>query len=71
MTEVGEIQGDRQNEKGERGNASLLLTLTMSAPPIPTPASEILYRPYIDEETDLGHIVRLVESELSEPYTVS
>lgn len=39
-------------------------------PPPPVPA-EILYRPYTNEDEDLPHIQRLVESELSEPYTVS
>lgn len=31
---------------------------------------EILYRAYISEEIDLPAITALVESELSEPYTV-
>lgn len=30
----------------------------------------IHYRPYLGEEADLKHVVRLVETELSEPYTV-
>lgn len=43
-----------------------------STPPLPPAVPvEILYRPYTNEDDDLPHIQRLVESELSEPYTVS
>ena len=41
----------------------------MAAPPAPG-ASEIAYRPFDQTPADLAHIVRLVETELSEPYTV-
>ncbi|KAL7412260.1 acyl-CoA N-acyltransferase [Mrakia frigida] len=40
-----------------------------SSTSLPVPV-EILYRPYTNEDDDLPHIQRLVESELSEPYTI-
>lgn len=44
-------------------------SVKMAAPP-PPGKSEIGYRPFDQTPADLAHIVRLVETELSEPYTV-
>lgn len=41
--------------------------MSSSSPP---PQAEIMYRPFDRTPADLAHIVRLVETELSEPYTV-